>query len=315
MLMPGFLDEPVIIVRKQPGKIHAMSNVCTHRGNLLVNSPGNQRVLHCGYHGRCFGLDGTCRSMPAFEEVPDFPSVHDDLKNFQVSSLGPMLFVQLGESGYLTPVIQDIRQRMVGYDFDGLTAMPALNQEFEIEAHWALYVDNYLEGFHVPFVHPGLNASLDMEAYAYETHAFHNLQLGFGKDGDELIVPDGSSPKQGKHVIAYYWWIWPNIMLNCYSWGVSLNIVNPIGPKRTLIQFETFLFDPADQGRFLQSGIVQTEIEDEEIVLQVQKGIQSSAYDRGRYSPVHEKCVHHFHQLIARAMNEGPERETDLNFV
>lgn len=301
-ILPGLLDEAVLLVKQADGRMLVLSNVCTHRGNLLVTQPGNARILRCGYHGRCFGLDGQCRSMPAFEGVEGFPSGQDNLKQYDHSLLGPMIFLNLGQSDYFPQVIRQIRQRMPGYAFDKLIPMPGMKQVFEIDAHWALYVDNYLEGFHVPYVHPGLNDSLEMDAYHYEVFSHHNLQLGLAKKGESKIDLSGESPDRGRKVFAYYWWIWPNLMLNCYPWGVSLNIVKPVSKSKTLVEFKTYLFDPGQKEAVSQTGILQTELEDEEIVMQVQQGIRSSAYDRGRYSPVHEKCVHHFHRLIAHAM-------------
>src|SRR5262249_12091675 len=50
VLHEGLLDEPIVITRDASGRLHALSNVCTHRGNLVVREPGRKSALVCGYH-------------------------------------------------------------------------------------------------------------------------------------------------------------------------------------------------------------------------------------------------------------------------
>src|SRR5687768_14800806 len=76
-LLPGYLDEPLLLTRDEHEKIHCLSNVCTHRGNLLVYEPCKASHLRCRYHGRIFWLDGKFKSMPEFKEVENFPAPDD----------------------------------------------------------------------------------------------------------------------------------------------------------------------------------------------------------------------------------------------
>ena len=71
------------------------SNVCTHRGNIVVANPGKVKQLRCFYHGRRFHLDGSFKSMPEFEEAENFPRPCDDLREFLVGTLDPFIFVSL----------------------------------------------------------------------------------------------------------------------------------------------------------------------------------------------------------------------------
>src|SRR5262245_20605532 len=76
-LFPGFLDEPVLLARNGDG-ISCLSNVCTHRGKILVEEPcETANLIRCGYHGRRFSLEGKFLSMPEFEGVENFPSEAD----------------------------------------------------------------------------------------------------------------------------------------------------------------------------------------------------------------------------------------------
>ena len=79
-LLNGYLNEPLLLTKDEQEKIHCLSNVCTHRGNLLVYEPCKAANLRCKYHGRLFDLDGKFKSMPEFKEVENFPSEDDNLQ-------------------------------------------------------------------------------------------------------------------------------------------------------------------------------------------------------------------------------------------
>lgn len=301
-LLPGFLNEPLLLSH-DGASTQCLTNVCTHRGNLLIEEPGKSRILRCRYHGRCFGLDGQFRSMPGFEDVEEFPSEKDNLVRLNHESIGPMHFVRLSGAKTWEEQFGQMLRRMHWVDLDNLTYRPDASKDYEVNAHWALYVDNYLEGFHVPFVHPSLNDSLEIEEYKVELTDGGVLQIGYA-DKDESDVHDipADSEFAGQHIYAFYWWLYPNIMVNYYPWGISLNVVEPINLNKTKVRFLTFAYRELDDPDV--SGIHQTELEDEAIVESVQRGMRSSFYDRGRYSPKHEKAVHHFHRMISRDIYE-----------
>src|SRR5690349_6992357 len=101
MLLENYLDEPLLLTRDQQNNLHCISNVCTHRGTLVIKEPCKAAHLRCRYHGRQFGLDGRYISMPEFKEVKDFPTADDDLKQLPLFNWGPLLFVSL--QGVLPP--------------------------------------------------------------------------------------------------------------------------------------------------------------------------------------------------------------------
>ena len=105
------------------------------------------------------------------------------------------------------------------------------------------------------------------------------------------------------NVYAYYYWIFPNIMLNFYSWGLSMNIIEPINNKKTKVKFLSFPIKGLKQTFNTPSSLDIVDKEDQDVVLKVQKGISSTSYLGGRYSAEHELGVHHFHRLIAKYLN------------
>jgi choline monooxygenase len=177
---------------------------------------------------------------------------------------------------------------------------PDLSKDYYINANWALYCENYLEGFHIPFVHFGLNAAIDFTDYSTELfYPFSSLQIGISKSGDNYFDLPSSSSDHGKKVAAYYFWVFPNMMFNFYPWGLSINIVEPQAVDKTKISFHIYVWKEELRSGGAGSELDKVEMEDEAIVQQVQRGVRSRYYTQGRYSVTREKGTHHFHQLLS----------------
>ena len=302
-LVPGALDEPLLLTRDASDAIHCVSNVCTHRGTLVVEGPGHETQLRCRYHGRRFALDGKFHSMPEFEGTKGFPSSSDDLPEVPWGFFERFLLVSLRPAMSLMDVIFPMARRLSGnFPFGSLVYDAASARDYLVSANWALYVDNYLEGFHIPYVHTGLAETLDYGAYAVELERYGVLQLGIAKPGEPAFRLAASHPDAKRNVAAYYYWLFPTTMFNVYPWGVSVNVVTPLSVDRTRVSFLPFVWDESLRERGAGGGLDRVEREDEAIVEAVQRGVRSRLYDRGRYSPTRETGVHHFHRLLAEFM-------------
>ena len=301
-LLPGLLDEPLLLARDGAGALRCLSNVCTHRGNLLVREPCRADSIRCGYHARRFDLAGRMTFMPGFDGALDFPSARDDLPEVALGTFGGHAFASLAPRAPLDDVLGAVGRRLGWLDFAALRPDPARSREYVFDAHWALYVENYLEGLHIPFVHPALSRTLDLQGYGYELAPWATLQLARARPGEAAFDLPPASPDHGERIAAFYWWVFPNLMLNVYPWGLSLNLVEPLGPARTRVLFRSFVGDPALLGVGAGGALDPVEMEDEAVVTQVQRGIRSRLYSRGRYSPRHERGVHHFHRLLAACL-------------
>ena len=301
-LLEGCVDEPLLLTRDRDDKLHCLSNVCTHRGNLVAESDGIEQQLRCRYHGRRFGLDGRFQSMPEFEGVEGFPSERDNLRHIESGTWEKFQFASLAPPCALDDLLREMKTRCGWLPLGEAVLDPARSREYLVDANWALYCDNYLEGFHIPFVHAGLATAIDYGSYRTECFPWSTLQLGEAADGESAFEPPRGSPDHGRRIAAYYWWLYPNTMFNFYPWGVSLNIVKPLAVDRTRVAFLSYVWDPGKLGRGAGAAIDRVEREDEVIVEAVQRGVRSRLYERGRYSPTREQGVHHFHRLLARAL-------------
>ena len=299
ILLENCLDQPLALTRDKSGKVHIISNVCTHRGNLVIYKPCKVSHLRCKYHGRTFALDGKFVSMPEFKEVEDFPSPDDDLARLPMFQWSNWLFTSVNQKFEAEVFFSDMMKRVSWMPLDKFVYRPDLSREFHIKANWALYCENYLEGFHVPFVHSGLNAIIDFENYFTELFfPYSNLQVGISRKDEGCFDLPESSPDFGKKVAAYYFWVFPNMMFNFYPWGLSVNVVTPTDVDKCKVNFLSYVWDESKLESGAGSGLDKVEMEDEEIVENIQKGIRSRFYKQGRYSVAREKGTHHFHRIL-----------------
>jgi choline monooxygenase len=303
-LLEGCLDEPLLLVRDEQDTLRCVSNVCTHRGNLVCEHAGIERGLRCRYHGRRFGLDGSFQSMPEFEGVVGFPAATDHLRAVVLRTWGPFVFVNLDPSVPFDTWIEPMRSRLGWMPLAEMTFNASRSREYLVRANWALYCENYLEGFHIPFVHASLHETLDYGQYRTELYRYSNLQVGIAQT--DLFEFPVASPDHGQPIAAFYYWLFPNAMFNFYPWGLSVNVVKPLDVDRTRVSFLTYVLDPAKLDQGAGSGLDRVEREDEAIVESVQRGLRSRLYSRGRYSPTREQWTHHFHRLLAEFLGSKP---------
>lgn len=296
-LLPDVLDEPLLLSHDGEA-LRLLSNVCTHRGALLVSEGQQSPVIRCPYHGRRFSLGGQCLSSPGLDEAADFPAEFEHLTQVAIHQQGPLLFASLDPMAPLDRQLEPLLARTSWLPWERLALDPAACRRYRFAAHWALYVDNYLEGLHIPFVHPSLTGALDLGRYRIELFDGVSLQLGAAAEDEPVFEPPPGHPDHGQRIGGYYFFLFPCTMINVYPWGLSVNVVLPRGLADTEVQYLTWVWDPSLREQGVGAGLEQVELEDEAIVERVQRGIGSRLYDRGRYAPEHERAVHHFHQLL-----------------
>jgi choline monooxygenase len=304
ILLENYLAEPILLTKDTDNNLTCLTNVCTHRGNLVALNSGISKKLICTYHGRRFNLKGEFEYMPEFEKTEDFPRFCDNLHNLPLKKWGSFLFAGLNPAFDFQEVIDKMNERIGFLPLEKFYLEKSLNKNYTVNAHWALYCDNYLEGFHVPFVHKNLNDTLDYGSYKTEIYKYCNLQIGYTEDKNNIFNLPKDHIDYGKNVAAYYYWVFPNMMFNFYPWGLSINIVQPINVNKTKVSFISYVYDPSKLNKGAGSDLDKVEQEDEAIVENVQKGINSSFYKSGRFSPTREQGVHHFQGLLSEFLNQ-----------
>jgi choline monooxygenase len=243
--------------------------------------------------------------MPEFKEVEDFPSKDDDLHTLNQFKWSQWLFTSVNPIYPHEHFFRDMAERVSWMPLDKFKFHPELSRTFNVKCNWALYCENYLEGFHIPFVHAGLNAVIDFGDYATELFfPYSSLQLGLAKTNNDCFDLPATSLDHGKNVAAYYFWVFPNMMFNFYPWGLSVNVVEPVSVGECRVRFMSYVWDENKLDNGAGSGLDKVEQEDEEIVENVQRGVRSRFYQHGRYSVTREQGTHHFHRLLAEFINK-----------
>ena len=295
--------EPVLIVRDKQGTLRAFSNVCRHRAGPIALGSGCKNVLRCQYHGWTYTLDGRLIGTPDVEGVEFFDRSTMGMFPLRLETWEKFIFVNFDPHAEpLSAYLGDIPQQARGFQFEGLHLVE--RRDYVIDCNWKVYVDNYLEGYHIPIAHPGLMREIDYSQYRTDTFRYHSQQFApiramKADDTSERAYAPGTGLQE-----ALYFWIFPNLMLNIYPDNISTNLIVPISHEKTLTIFEWFFHDPSSpkvQERVKKAVAFSEEVQQEDIGLceNVQKGLRSSTYDRGRYSVKRENGVHHFHMLLS----------------
>jgi choline monooxygenase len=299
--------EPLVVTRGQDDQLRAFYNVCRHRGAAVARAKGNRKSLQCMYHGWTYGLDGRLLRAPEFEGVANWDASTVCLPPVQVEIWGPFVFVNLDpnappmhETAY-GKIYQEIRSK--GFHIEAMRRVE--RRDYLIQCNWKVYVDNYLEGYHLPIAHPGLFKELDYDQYRVDTFDTYSSQYAPIRPATSGDLRDRRYVRDADHgeAEALYYWIFPNVMLNVYLDNLSINIILPIGHEQTLTIFEWY-FEPPGTGagwESMQQIIAfsdQIQQEDIEICELVQKGLVSRSYDKGRFSVKRENGVHHFQTLL-----------------
>ena len=296
--------EPLLIARQNDGALRAFYNVCRHRAGPPAEGCGSRKVFRCGYHGWTYGLDGRLLNAPEMEGVCDFCAADFGLAPVACAEWGGLIFVHL--DSHPEPLGRALAELPAQTEKFGLESLRFWRRhDYVMECNWKTYIDNYLEGYHLPSVHPSLNRELDYGAYETRLFPRHSLQTSpiRGRE-NETTVNRRYKQSQGD-LAAEYFWIFPNWMLNCYPDNMSLNIVLPLGPEKCVAIFAWFfaeqqLHSDIPETTFRFSDEIQQE--DGRICEIVQRNLRSRSYDCGRYSVQQEQGLYHFHRLYLTAM-------------
>jgi choline monooxygenase len=303
------VGEPLVFVRGLDGTLRGFYNVCRHRAGPPAEGCGSRKLFRCGYHGWTYGLDGALISATEIEGVEGFCPEDFALKPVRTEEWFNFVFANLDpEARPLRESLGELPKQAEKFPFAEMKLFE--RRTYDMKCNWKTYVDNYLEGYHLPSVHPGLNRELDYNAYVVEPYRGHVRQFSpiRGAQPGDATPRRYQSAREG--LTTDYFWIFPNWMLNCYPDNVSLNVVLPVEPERSLAIFEWYLPEKDHTTPAAKASVDfsdQIQIEDVGICERVQKNLRSRSYSRGRFSVKQEKGVHAFHRMYAECMRAGRE--------
>jgi len=296
-----FASEPILAVRGADGQLRAFYNVCRHHAAAVATAPcGHAQSFRCPYHGWNYGLDGSLKGMPEFAGVCNFDRSVNGLVPVAVDIWENFVFVNLASNPTpLVSYLSDLVPLVTPLGLDKLQFHS--RRDYTLNCNWKVYVDNYLDGgYHVPHLHKGLNSVLDYSHYTIENGERFCLQSSpmVASNEDAQV----SATRTGDR--AWYFWIYPNFMMNIYEGVMDTNLVLPFGPDKCRVIFDFYFGDVSAARDEYNSASVATsdKVQEEDVAIceSVQKGLASRAYRAGRLSVRREAGEHLFHRLLAR---------------
>ncbi|MBU3688100.1 MAG: Rieske (2Fe-2S) protein [Acidimicrobiales bacterium mtb01] len=278
---------PLLVVVDPDGGLRGFHNVCPHRAGV-IQWPGCGKTgnLVCRYHGWAFAWDGSLKSARDFGEVPSVDE--HSLRPIRVETWGPLVFVNLDENApSLASTLGSLDGAVRQHDFS--TFSYGMRVTRTLECNWKTYVDNYLEGYHVPLLHPLLNSAVDMKTYTVEvpdeTYCIHRAGQ-----------VDGSA-SAGVWVFRY-----PNLAINVYSDGMNIERIVPLSSTRTAVVYDYFAHDTSEEK--MASMVEMSNVtldEDQTIAELVQRNLDAGVYEAGPLSPRHENALAWFQQRVRQS--------------
>ena len=313
----NLLGKPFFLQRGQHGKLNCFPNVCTHAWHPLVGSSSVGGAIICPQHGRQFDNEGRFVAQAGFEKVDGFPRESDHLRNVHVDEWGQWVFVSTSDP--LAPFrefIETVQQSVPGIKLASLRRHRFDGEVREVDGNWKQHAWNYMDNFHIKFVHKGpggLADAIDLSSYRTELYKFSALQWAYARDekngfDPQLLADRFLDPKNPtRKVFALWWFIFPNITLNFYPWGLSVNVYMPISgkPDKTLFLWFQYALDEEKFQRRNSTWLSdQVDAEDIEAIGLVNTGAKSGFAPRGRFAPSEETGPHWFHRLAYETIFE-----------
>ncbi len=298
--------EPIVVVRGNDNVLRAFYNVCRHHAAAVVTEPcGEASLLHCPYHGWNYGLDGSLKGMPEFDGVKNFERQQNGLVPIKAEIWEKFVFINLeAHAVSLRDFLGGLVKRVAPLGIRNLHYFTS--SVYDIACNWKVFIDNYLDGgYHVPHLHKGLNSVLDYTEYTIENEDRYCLQSSPMVASDE----DKATGATRKGDRAWYFWQYPNLMINCYEGYMDTNLVLPIDTDHCHVIFDFYFADVSEKARPYneQSVAVGDRVQDEDLGIceAVQRGLKSRAYGAGRLSVRREAGEHLFHRLLAADLKAG----------
>ena len=303
--------QPIVALRDQKGELRAFYNVCRHKAHELLSGSGKIKTIVCPYHAWCYHLDGELYAARHSDTVENFALSDFSLMPVQIEEFCSMIWVNLEPDAEPLKVQSgELANEIEGYAPDIAELTHAHRLTYRIKANWKSVVDNFLECYHCAVAHKDFVSLVDMDNYTVTTHGIYSSHIApAGKSENSAYSVDEASVQD--HAV---WWLWPNTCLLRYpgaaNWMVWQFI--PVDEETTDETFD-FFFETSTPNKAQMEAIEYIDKvlqkEDIDIVESVQRGMNTPAYEEGRYvcdikgSGASEHAVHHFHSLYLEVVD------------
>ncbi len=309
---------PILLVRDGDDTIRAFHNICRHRGVQLVSDKLNRNNILCPYHAWSYGLDGSLARTPSFcgpgvNGHDGFDPKSHGLYPLRVETFGPLIFINLlADAEPLSALVGPVAQRWKDYDFSLLRHGGSLR--FELQANWKLAVENFVERYHLPFVHPQLNQVSSIKHTLHITDGERHVGVGSRNFAPLPVTPNHLLPTfpgldAEQLTKAEYIELFPNVMVGVHYNHVYCFILEPRAVDRTVERFEFFFVGDGAMSPELTAARNQmmdlinlVNGEDIDIVQRLHRGCASPAMHGSVFSPVMEDTTHKFQRIVAERL-------------
>ncbi len=316
---------PLVMMRSRHDQVRVFHNVCSHRGMRLVREEAAVRgLIRCPYHSWTYDLDGNLKGTPHIggvgtHQLDRFDCEKNGLKPVRSHVWMDMVFVNLeGQASDFDEHVEPLLSRWQTFLGESDLALMRRanmggNLEIQVAANWKLAVENYCESYHLPWVHPSLNAYSRLEdhyhiviteRFAGQGSLAYNLS-----DVAGTYLPKFPNWPKDKHRQAEYIAMFPNVLLGVQADHVFAMMLQPLAPDRTMEHLRIYYVgDEAIQDSYAACRTATLESwrvvfgEDVTAVEGLQLGRQSPGYGGGVFSPVMDEPTHHFHAWVAKSL-------------
>lgn len=281
--------QKVFVMRTKEG-LRAFRNVCRHRGaRLLPEGTGRCATIRCPYHQWVWGEDGSLLNVPWWGDDPDFEKSEWALDSVEFDIWRGLLFVAIAPTRSLTAQLGAVIPELQDEPIESFTWMH--EERLVFDANWKIYTDNFVEGYHIPGIHPAFHSAIEFDRFETTAH-----------DG---MVRMTAPPRDGLFYRGKWLWLWPNWTLSLFSGGMNTSRINPLDHRRTELIYNFYFEDTSPEGRAAREKTIADNLavvrEDFEVCLETQKNYESGGYRAGPLSPRHEQGVAYFQKKLLEA--------------
>jgi choline monooxygenase len=286
----------VFVLRGRDGELRAFRNVCRHRGaRLIPEGSGRCGPIRCPYHNWVYDDRGELINAPWFGEDPSFSKAEWPLERVAIQTWRGLVFVAIAPQCELEQQLGELIPELRDEPIESYSAVR--EERLAFPANWKIYTDNFVEGYHIPGIHPTFFAAIDFEQFKTTAH--------------EGFIRMTAPPREGLFYRGKWLWMWPNWTLSLFEGGMNTSRINPLDHQSTELIYNFYFADCSEATEAARNDTIERNLavvrEDFEICIETHKNYATGAYTAGPLSPRHEAGVHYFQDRVRESLGASEE--------